>query len=188
MKKVISAKSFVSGIIVGALLFAGTSVFADAAKSLFGKKVDGVYEVYYNGKRLNDAPTIAGSSYLPVRSLSDAAGISVNVEGKKISLTKQVTEVAASTSTDSAAVQAQINNLTEEIKWFNFDIENTEKSEIPSLQKNIEEETARTEKLPGRLEGLQKNLKDRQDYVTSLKAKVTEAQAKIDALKAQLNK
>jgi len=69
-------KKFVSGVLCGALLFAGVSVSADAIKSaIVGKKVDGVIAVSVNGKAVEkDAITIEGVSYVPTRALTEAMG------------------------------------------------------------------------------------------------------------------
>lgn len=43
-------KKFVSGLIVGVLLFAGASAFADSS-SLIGQKVQGLFSIEKNGTR-----------------------------------------------------------------------------------------------------------------------------------------
>lgn len=65
-------KKLITGAIAGALLLTSVSVFADSA-SLVGKKVQGLFTVEQNGKRIADAVIIDGTAYAPVRAVSEAA-------------------------------------------------------------------------------------------------------------------
>lgn len=77
-------KKFVSGVIVGIMLFAGASAFADSV-GIIGKKVTGTYTIKNEaGERIADAAIIEGSAYAPVRALSAATGTELVVEGKEI--------------------------------------------------------------------------------------------------------
>lgn len=76
-------KKFVSGMIVGIMLFAGASAFA-ASPSLIGQKVQGLFTIERNGSKIADAVIINGSAYAPVRSVVEATGAGLSVEGKKI--------------------------------------------------------------------------------------------------------
>ncbi|MNI50656.1 hypothetical protein D3C73_1053320 [compost metagenome] len=76
-------KKFVSGVIVGVMLFAGASAFA-ASPSLIGQKVQGLFTIERNGNKIADAVIINGSAYAPVRSVAEATGAGLSVEGKKI--------------------------------------------------------------------------------------------------------
>lgn len=76
-------KKFVAGFLVGALLLVGTSTFADSV-SLIGRKVEGTFTVKKDGIKVMDAVIINGKSYAPVRSIAEASGLSVQVEGKTI--------------------------------------------------------------------------------------------------------
>lgn len=76
-------KKFISGVIVGALLFSGASAFANSV-GLIGKKVTGVFIVEKDGKKIADAAIIDGTAYAPVRAVSQASGATLAVEGKKI--------------------------------------------------------------------------------------------------------
>lgn len=75
-------KKFVSGLVVGVLLFVGATVFADST-SLIGQKIQGIYTIEKNGKKVADAVIINGSAYAPVRSVAEASGTTLKVEGKK---------------------------------------------------------------------------------------------------------
>ena len=76
-------KKLISGAIAGALLLTSITVFADSA-SLVGKKVQGLFTVEQNGTKIADAVIIDGVAYAPVRAVSQAAGVQLTVEGKKI--------------------------------------------------------------------------------------------------------
>lgn len=91
-------KKFVSGIIVGALLFTGASVFADS-NSLIGQKVQGLFSIEKNGSKVGDAIVINGTAFAPVRTVSDAAGIGLVVEGKKIIIQDKEIEPVLSNTT-----------------------------------------------------------------------------------------
>lgn len=79
-------KKFISGMVVGALLFGAVPVFANSVKDLIGTKVTGVYTVEQNGKKLTDGIVIKGSAYVPVRAIAEATGTALEVKGKVIVL------------------------------------------------------------------------------------------------------
>lgn len=75
----------VSGAVIGALVATAGSAFADQVKSMVGKKVTGEYTVIVNGKTLPDkGAVIDGRTNVPVRGISNALGVDLQVEGKKI--------------------------------------------------------------------------------------------------------
>ncbi|OMD19219.1 hypothetical protein BJP48_11975 [Paenibacillus odorifer] len=84
-------KKVITGAIAGALLLTSVSVFADSA-SLVGKKVQGLFTVEQNGTKIADAVIIDGVAYAPVRAVSQAAGVQLTVEGKKIIMKESESE------------------------------------------------------------------------------------------------
>ncbi|OMD92709.1 MULTISPECIES: hypothetical protein [Paenibacillus] len=84
-------KKIITGAIAGALLLTSVSVFADSA-SLVGKKVQGLFTVEQNGTKIADAVIIDGVAYAPVRAVSQAAGVQLTVEGKKIIMKESESE------------------------------------------------------------------------------------------------
>ena len=69
----IMMRKYLIGFLIGIALMISTSTFADSIKSLIGLTIQGEYPVTVNGKVLSaKAEVINGSSYLPVRVLSDA--------------------------------------------------------------------------------------------------------------------
>ncbi|MFF2016210.1 hypothetical protein [Paenibacillus sp. NPDC058177] len=100
-------KKFISGIIVGVLLFAGVTAFADSS-SLIGQKVQGLFLIEKGGAKVADAVIINGSAYAPVRAVAEATGASLKVEGKKIIMGDTTT---ASVSASSSVVSGSIDEL-----------------------------------------------------------------------------
>lgn len=77
-----------SGVVIGALVATAGSAFADQVKTLIGKQVTAEYQIVVNGKALQDkGAAIEGRANVPVRSLANAIGADVKVEGKKILVT-----------------------------------------------------------------------------------------------------
>ncbi|WP_068616619.1 hypothetical protein [Paenibacillus tuaregi] len=183
-------KKFVAGVVVGAMLFAGTSVFADSIKGLIGMKVGATYEVIKNGKKIGDAALIGDKAYVPVRATSDAAGIPLVVKGKTITMGEVEASKDRAYSPEDTATLGQITTLENDIRGYEKDLAYTEESEIKPLQERLTAQQAKPEDTQAYREGikiLQDKIKDRQDYASSLKAKISESKAKIDALKAQLS-
>ncbi|MNW40127.1 hypothetical protein D3C74_172330 [compost metagenome] len=79
-------KKVLTALLVVALM--GGSVVAGAAgNSLLGAKVQGLFSVEVNGKTVGDAVVINGSTYAPVRSLTESLGADISVTGKKVVVT-----------------------------------------------------------------------------------------------------
>ncbi|WP_348624282.1 hypothetical protein ABFT51_03490 [Paenibacillus peoriae] len=79
-------KKIVAGFLAGALFTIGATSFADEIESLVGKKIQSETSVSVNGKELDKAIVVEGKSYAPVRSIGEAAGYTVTVEGKNVVL------------------------------------------------------------------------------------------------------
>ncbi|WP_025692602.1 hypothetical protein [Paenibacillus zanthoxyli] len=78
-------KKFVSGIIVGALLFGGVSAFAEDIKSLVGLKVQAETTVSVDGQTLTGI-IVDGKTYASVRAIGESVGYTVTIDGKKVNL------------------------------------------------------------------------------------------------------
>lgn len=188
-------KKFISGIIVGVLIFAGATVFADTAKNLFGKKVEGTFEVVFNGEKINDAAVIEGSTYLPVRSISEAAGINIAVEGKTISLTTQTEgSVVDDLEVDKAnkarsMITSKISIQLNTIETHNRNIIIEESEGLPPLVKRLAELKAADDGSDVAKQGItivEGKIADSNAYIADLKAKIATAEAEIEQLKTQL--
>lgn len=131
----ITLKKFVSGIIVGALLFAGASAFA-APSSLIGQRVQGIFSIEQGGKKLADAVIINGSAYAPVRAVADATGSSLIVEGKKIIMNETTTTTTTTTTTSSTEGNIKISDLKVQREKINSEITRLENG-IKDLEENV---------------------------------------------------
>jgi len=82
------AAAFFLGVVVASS--AGT--VSAQVKSLIGEKVTGEYTVIVNGKELQDkGAVISGKTNVPLRSLTDALGVGIQVSGKTINVTSEAT-------------------------------------------------------------------------------------------------
>lgn len=81
------------GTVLGFVLASSSGAFADAVKSLVGKKVTGEYTVIVNGEKLADKGAIIdGRANVPVRGISEELGADIKVEGKTIIVTTTADE------------------------------------------------------------------------------------------------
>ncbi|OME21597.1 MULTISPECIES: hypothetical protein [Paenibacillus] len=149
-------KKFISGIIVGVLLFTGASAFADSV-GLIGQKVQGIFTVEKGGKKVADAIIINGTAYAPVRAVSEATGAILTVEGKKIIMGDVVVggvlpssdvSVSSELSTKRDEVVAEIEKKAQQIAnhkelrikvWETFIKENPNSTTIPQWQASLDE-------------------------------------------------
>lgn len=153
-------KKFVSGVLVGAVLAFGVSTYADDIPQLLGKAVDNEYPVVLNGTQLNNkAPAIEGTSYAPVREISEKLGLVVKFENDTVILqsqeVKKVPEVEgvqaeASIADKVQALAAQIEELDRNIFGFKRSMDSTKSAielsktdkNLPLLQKQLEDTKA----------------------------------------------
>ncbi|EFM10176.1 hypothetical protein PaecuDRAFT_3135 [Paenibacillus curdlanolyticus YK9] len=169
-------KKFISGVIVGAVLFAGGSVFADSV-GLVGKKVSGTYTIERDGKKVADAAIIDGSAYAPVRAVAQAAGTSLKVEGKKIIMGTETTSVEVEISRinlEISNVQKAIENKQGGIKLYETDI-------IPRAEQ-MAKNTVGTDQEAQYAEWLAK----RQTELANLKQELADLEAELADLNKQL--
>ncbi|GGF72782.1 hypothetical protein GCM10010912_17500 [Paenibacillus albidus] len=172
-------KKFVSGLIVGAMLFAGASAFADSA-SLIGQKVQGLFTVEKNGAKVADAVIISGTAYAPVRAVSDATGAKLTIEGKKIimgdSSNNATSTNEAKTLTD---LKSQHNKISTDLNKHQERITDLENNIIP-----IQEEAAKLQpKLhQEQLDQYKQILQQTKAEVASLQQQLTDIDAQIKAL------
>lgn len=166
-------KKFISGIIVGGMLFAGASVFADG-DSLIGKKVQGLYSVEKNGNKVADAVVIDGTAYAPVRAVSDATGAGLSVEGKRIIIQdKEVQPIVSSTI--SASEQRKKDKIFSLKNGIAICQENISKFE--SLLK-IEKEKLEADSSDGKVSAM--------ENIQELEIRIKQEQDSIAAAEAQL--
>ncbi|MEK5414502.1 hypothetical protein [Paenibacillus sp. FSL L8-0708] len=178
-------KKFISGIIVGALLFAGTSVFADSV-GLIGQKVQGLFTIEKSGVKVADAVIINGSAYAPVRAVADATGSELKVEGKKIIMSDSSNKTV-DINGEEVNVSIRIKYLQDQIQTQKDSIKSKEDSiadiqgKITKIEKDIEASTSE-----GNKEIFRWNIDNYKKQITSIQAEIDAANAEIAALQAQV--
>ncbi|OMD66002.1 hypothetical protein BSK62_13115 [Paenibacillus odorifer] len=101
-------KKYFIGFLVGAFFTISATAFADDIQSLVGKKVQAEYTVEVNGKVLNTV-VVEGKNYAPVRSIGEAAGYEVTIDGKKVIYKEG--EVMNTSSVNENKIAEKIANL-----------------------------------------------------------------------------
>jgi hypothetical protein len=77
-------KKYVIGAVVGCLLSIGVTAYGEEVKSLVGRQIEGQFTVNLNGGNLeNKAIVIDGTSYLPVREVSEKLNLNVEFDPEK---------------------------------------------------------------------------------------------------------
>ncbi|MFD1268851.1 hypothetical protein ACFQ3Y_15710 [Paenibacillus motobuensis] len=183
-------KKKISVIIIGTLLLGSLAAVASAAtNTLVGKKVQSVIAVTVNGKAVKDAIVIDGTTYAPVRSFSEAAGYSLNIEGGTVKLTdsaKTEDQVVDQIKTDT-----RINTLQRDILIWQASIEGKQET-VKQAESAIAEMSAWNEKA-GKddpkmdASGAKEKLAKAQAEIAELQAKITVAEAEIAKLQAQID-
>ncbi|MFS0858340.1 stalk domain-containing protein [Paenibacillus taichungensis] len=112
MKKFAHKVAYIAGgIIIGVVFSTPAGSFADAVKSMVGKKVTGEYTVIVDGTKLSDKGAVIDSrANVPARALSEALGADVSVSGKTITITSQTDE--STVESETATPVATSNKYT----------------------------------------------------------------------------
>ncbi|MNO27685.1 hypothetical protein D3C76_175650 [compost metagenome] len=97
-------KKKIVGIVAASLLLGGTIGFA-ASSSLIGAKVSGLYTIKQDGKKIADAIVVNNSAYVPVRTMSEATGTGLTIQGKTIILDGKETEKSAKPETNTTVAE-----------------------------------------------------------------------------------
>lgn len=85
-------RKYFIGILIGFCLSLGVGAHAEVS-SFVGRMIEGSFPVTYNAAPLGDALVLDGTTYLPVRKLGEAMGLTVSFNADLgVSLTKSVTE------------------------------------------------------------------------------------------------
>ncbi|MEK5415068.1 hypothetical protein [Paenibacillus sp. FSL L8-0708] len=174
-------KKFISGVIVGALLFAGTSVFADSV-GLIGQKVQGLFTIEKSGVKVADAVIINGSAYAPVRAVADATGSELKVEGKKIIMSDSSNKTV-DINGEEVNVGIRIKYLQDQIRSYQESI-SSDKTLIEENQKNKDSVTSEGSKeiFQFTIDNLQKRINETQVKIDAANKEITALQAQVTAL------
>jgi len=170
-------KKFISGFVAGALLFGGTAAIA-AQPGLIGQKVQSVFSVEKDGKKIADAVAINGTTYAPVRSLAEATGTTLKVEGKKITMLDKTT---ASTTPDAETplniqIMAKQNKLNDAKSLLAAEERGKRGWEDMLAQIDADTEYGKA---------IAKNIAEAGKRVAEAQAKVTQIEAELATLQAQ---
>lgn len=160
-------KKFLAGFVAGAVLFGGAAAYAGPISGLLGAKVSGVYTVKdANGKKIADAAIINDKAYAPVRAVSEAAGVSLKVEGKTITVNSSQDESNAKLTFEYQLQKASLEDY---------------QNALSVVQKSYNDEMAlpETSRLPGRAEQLSKVIADYTAKIADLKAKIADLERQL---------
>jgi hypothetical protein len=181
-RRVSFVKKFISGVIVGALLFGAVPTFA--ASGLLGQKVQGVFTVEKNGTKISEAVVINGSAYAPVRAVAEATGVNLKVEGKKIIMSSESFEdISEKNSVKISTLKATITNLES-------NIEITSKGELASSEAKLisaKETDNGTPESALVISSLEQRVKESKAYIADQQKLIDQAKAEIEKLQGQLN-
>ncbi|OME62303.1 hypothetical protein BSK59_02195 [Paenibacillus odorifer] len=126
-----------------ALMVGGSIGFAATNSPLIGAKVQGLFTVQKSdGTKIGDAVIINGTAYAPVRSVSDATGATLTVEGKKI--------IMSGNNTTSVETTGKSSDYSEKKSYLEYKIRAAE-SDIKSAQgaiKGLEGSIEKVNKYP----------------------------------------
>lgn len=130
-KEVLFMKKKVVILTLCAIFLLSSSIYA-ATTSKVGKKITAESPVYLDGQLLNDAVILEGTSFVPVRVLSEALGLDVKFESSKegslINLTSPETkEVTKEMVWKKAGIEADIIGANNAIDRLNQEIEHSTK-------------------------------------------------------------
>ncbi|RXZ83367.1 hypothetical protein EBB07_06015 [Paenibacillaceae bacterium] len=163
-------KKFISGIVVGAMIFTGISVSAAEIKSkLIGKKVQATMIVTIDGKLVDkDAIVINGASYLPVRAITDA------IEGKIISVKDGKIELVTN---DLAKIDENARKGAEEAEQLQ-----AEANKVANEANKKEEEKIKNDSKINRINTLIESIKNNKSYLKAVKEELASIEKKIEML------
>ncbi|MFR9710733.1 hypothetical protein ACL02P_15295 [Paenibacillus sp. MB22_1] len=171
----------VAGILIGAMLFGGIPAFADTVKGILGAKVTGVYTVKKaNGAKVAEGAILNGSTYVPVRAISEAAGIPLTVDTKgKVIVMGEGTSATSNVQVDElnikkSAVSREIQSLQGMVILYETDI-------IPRAQ-----EAAKNTKGTESEATYQSRLDERTKELEKYKSDLAEAQKQLAEIEAQI--
>ncbi|MGG6309993.1 hypothetical protein [Paenibacillus macerans] len=186
MKKILIS-AVVSLLLLGTL----TAIASAATNSLIGKKVQNVIEFTVNGKPVKDAVIIDGTTYVPARSFSEAAGYSIAIEGGKVNMTGTETQSEDAIVKELQA-KSRISTLQYNISVWQATIEGNNEL-VKQAQSAIEEAekwnaTVDDELIKMSTSSAEEKLKKAQAEIAEYQAKIDAANAEIAELQAQLSK
>ncbi|MEK3867019.1 MULTISPECIES: hypothetical protein [Paenibacillus] len=182
-------KKFISGIIIGGLIFG--AVPALASSGLVGQKVQGIFSIEKSGNKIAEAVVINGSAYAPVRALAEATGTKLTVEGKKIIMGN----LSSSVMIDGVEydlkikITGEINTLKENIAWYEFNIKGTQENEIKPAEENLVKAKISDNGTPESalvISSIEQRIKESKAHIAEQQKLIDQAKADIEKLQTQI--
>ncbi|ANY70404.1 hypothetical protein BBD42_30835 [Paenibacillus sp. BIHB 4019] len=176
-------KKFVAGIVVGAIISTAGTAFA--AGTLVGKKVDGEIQITLNGKNVSNGVIIAGTSYAPVRSITETVGLDV-------SYSKGVVKLESGTTNEEVDPYAFYNTaekINERIARLEENITRNEKV-ISDQQYAIDVRTKYLNENPNSSdkESIETEIEGRKRTIATAQSNIDNNKREIEELKDKLSK
>ncbi|CAM3887325.1 hypothetical protein COLU111180_12655 [Cohnella lubricantis] len=177
------------GVLLGVAITASAGAYA-ASSGLIGSKVAGMKEVKLNGKSVGQAAIINNSSYLPVRAISEAMRLNIDLSGGVIGLNSSTPDFVQ----DPTIEEARLNDLQTKreiiLRQINSPIFvsdlDTWRKAVPYYQNELlTAADFQKADLEAKLADAQKNLQDFEAKLADLQAQLAEIDAQIAALQDQ---
>lgn len=179
--------------VIASILLLGTltAVASAATNSLIGKKVQSVVSFVVDGKSVKDAIIIDGTTYVPARSFSEAAGYSIAIEGGTVKMTATQEEEAIVKEIQATSrigtLQYNILVWTTQLSGEKEAAELARKSieKIDALNANSSAEAPKVDDtiVKEKLANAEAAIAELEAKITAAEAEIAELQAKIDANK-----
>ncbi|MFI2857116.1 2,' 3'-cyclic nucleotide 2'-phosphodiesterase [Paenibacillus sp. JSM ZJ436] len=171
-----------SGVLIGAVLSTTTVAMADQVKSMIGKKVAGEYTVNVNGKLLTDkAIVVDNKAHVPLRSVNDSLGGSLNIDGRTIIIKTEIPKDTAIPVSNNkylgkskTEIEATLKILKEDVLQEALDARDRVTAEINRLK------LAET---PEMIPFWEEQLVEHNKSIVGIQADIAEAEAALAAVK-----
>lgn len=164
MKKIKELSLILLGVVLGFGISFSPQIYA-ATSGLLGNKVDKVIVVKLDKVELGKAIAVDGTSYLPIRSLSNALDVGVDYTSEEINLTSGGGK-ALSAADDSTPLTSEQN------------------AELARMQQEqSESETAKINKLDSDKRALEIKIKNKKEEIASAEYNIQDSQTRIDTYK-----
>lgn len=192
-------KQFIVGLTCGAILMATGSAFA--AGGLVGKEVQKEVSVQLNGAEVSSGVIIDGSTYAPVRNISEAVGLDVSYTQGVVTLTSEEETGSIDYTIPEITPEPQVD--TSDPYWMYDTVEKIE-SRIATIESGIERKQSEIDAQQQAVDRFEAYLNDNPDDINmasmqseiEVRKKVIEqtndsislSRAEIEALQAKLAK
>lgn len=116
-----NVRTLVVGMIAGAVLATSATAFAGPVTSKISALLRPDYTVTVNGKQIKNAPiNYNGTTYLPLREVSDAFGSRITLQGKNINITSEEVLSVPDSSGSQKPTEIKTYEVGETVETPNF--------------------------------------------------------------------